>query len=75
MTPDEDIDDSMAANPEEPREDLPRICERCRQPAGVLHSIGSDQRRLYCGKCQGDHNRESVENIAAAIRAKGIPAS
>lgn len=103
----DDDDDSLAANHEDPREDLgygyrpdpephptlePRgrgraaaplfftvaekpdcrpeerggtiggahVCRTCHEPTPILHAIGDDPRRLYCGKCQGTANRERI---------------
>lgn len=44
----------------------PHRCERCGESAPVLHPIGDDPRRRYCGACQGAANRERVGWAQAA---------
>ena len=41
-------------------------CRTCGEVAAILHAIGSDPRRLYCGRCQGDANRKIVGYAQAA---------
>lgn len=71
LDPNDEIDDSMAANPEEPidaRADAgyapppvsvrAGVCRKCGEKPrdGVLHGMGDRPERVYCGPCVGDFN-------------------
>ena len=52
-----------------PAVDVPGAVKRCRTcPAevAILHAIGDDPRRLYCGACQGAENRRIIGYAKAA---------